>query len=268
VTDRLGPEAVELLRAIGMRAETARRLRMGSAEAVLRSIVEATVALFGAEAASIALYDPPSDQLVFRVAAGVQGQGVVGLSVPTSQGLVGYVYTTGQALALADVRKDARFGRQFAEQTQYVPRSIVAVPLADDHGTRGVLEVLDKRDEASFSLRDIELASVFARQAAVAISASRVERDIGELLRSVLTSLAEDDAPTAPIDEIVGAATTALATSDESHLWLLVDRVARIGRADPAQLALVADLLGVVAEHAERSVRPRRSTRMRTRPGT
>lgn len=265
MTDRLSADGLALLRAIGLRAEAARRLRIGSAEAVLRSIVEATVALFGSEAASIALYDPVTDRLVFRVAAGAQGQGVVGLSVPTSQGLVGYVYTTGQALALADVRKDARFGRQFAEQTQYVPRSIVAVPLTDDHGTMGVLEVLDKRDEASFSLRDIELASVFARQAAVAIGASRVERDLAELLRSVLASLASGDAGDAPLEEIVGAATAGLARDDESQLWVLVDRVARIGRADPVQLALVADLLGVVAEHAERAARPRRSSKIRAR---
>ena len=128
------------------------------------------------------------DRLVFRVAAGEQGQGVVGLSVPPSQGLVGYVYTTGQALALSDVERDARFGRAFAGQTGYVPRSIVAVPLVDEHGTIGVLEVLDKRDEVAFSLRDIELASVFARQAAIAISASRVERDVASLLATVLAA--------------------------------------------------------------------------------
>jgi GAF domain-containing protein len=265
VTDRLSDDGLALLRSIGQRAEAARRLRIGSAEAVLRSIVEATVALFGAEAASIALYDPTTDRLVFRVAAGAQGQGVVGLSVPPSEGLVGYVYTTGQAIALADVRTDARFGRQFAEQTQYVPRSIVAVPLTDDHGTMGVLEVLDKRDEATFSVRDIELASVFARQAAVAIGASRVERDLAALLRSVVGSVVAEDASDAAIDEVVAAATAGISGEDESQLWVLVDRIARLGRADPTQLALVADMLAVVADHAERAARPRRASRIRTR---
>ena len=40
-----------------------------------------------------------------------------------------------------------------------------------------------------------ELASVFARQAAVAISASRVERDVVSLMRSVLADLADPDSP-------------------------------------------------------------------------
>jgi GAF domain-containing protein len=269
--ERLGRDALAALRAIALRAEAARRLDLGSAEAVLRSVVDATVALFQSEAASIALYDPATDRLVFRVAAGEQGQGVVGLAVPPSQGLVGYVYTTGQALALSDVERDARFGRAFAGQTGYVPRSIVAVPLVDEHGTIGVLEVLDKRDQAAFSLRDIELASVFARQAAVAISASRVERDVASLLATVITALAGPDAAGATeppagvdqahvaapgVDEIVAAATAGL-EGEDSRLWALVEQVARVRRADPAQLELVADLLAVVADHAERGARGR-----------
>jgi GAF domain-containing protein len=261
--ERLGRDAIAALRAIALRAEAARRLDLGSAEAVLRSVVDATVALFQSEAASIALYDPVTDRLVFRVAAGEQGQGVVGLSVPPSQGLVGYVYTTGQALALSDVERDARFGRAFAGQTGYVPRSIVAVPLVDEHGTIGVLEVLDKRDEVAFSLRDIELASVFARQAAIAISASRVERDVASLLATVLAALAgpaaEGEPPTdqANVDEIVAAATAGLEDEDGARLWTLVEQVARVRRADPAQLDLVADLLAVLADHAERGARGR-----------
>ena len=269
--ERLGRDAIAALRAIALRAEAARRLDLGSAEAVLRSVVDATVALFQAEAASIALYDAATDRLVFHVAAGEQGQAVVGLAVPPSQGLVGYVYTTGQALALSDVERDARFGRAFAGQTGYVPRSIVAVPLVDEHGTIGVLEVLDKRTEAAFSLRDIELASVFARQAAVAISASRVERDVASLLATVITALAgpppegatdagpatDDGERAAGVDEIVAAATAGLEGEDGARLWALVEQVARVRRADPSQLELVTDLLSVLADHAERASRGR-----------
>jgi GAF domain-containing protein len=262
----LGPEALELLRAIALRAETARRLEAGGARAVLRSIVEATVALFEAEAASIALYDRASDRLVFEVAAGEQGQGVIGLSIGPDQGIAGYVFTTGQALALSDVAADPRFGRTVAAQTDYVPRSLVAVPLVDEHGTIGVLEVLDKHSQAAFSLRDIELAGVFARQAAVAISASRVERDLAELLRATLADLASDAAlATAAIDELVGAATSGLDREDDSRLWGLVEQVARVRRADPAALELVTDLLESLARHVERDSRARR--RGRSGPG-
>ena len=138
---------------------------------------------------------------------------------------------------------DARFGRAFAGQTGYVPRSIVAVPLVDEHGTIGVLEVLDKRDEVAFSLRDIELASVFARQAAIAISASRVERDVASLLATVLAALAGPAADgarrsdQASVDEIVAAATAGLEGEEGGRLWALVEQVARVraGRSRPAR---------------------------------
>lgn len=243
---------LEALQAVALRSETARRLDLGTGEAVLRSVVEAAVALFDAEAASIALYDPVEDKLVFRVAAGAQGQGVVGLAIRPDQGLVGYVYQTGQALALSDVTRDPRFGRSFAEQTNYVPRSIVAVPLLDEHGTVGVLEVLDKRDLEAFSLRDIELASVFARQAAVAIRASRVERESAALLDAVVRLVLGPEVPAGTVDEVVASAVEDLDRDDTGRLWALVEQVARVRNADPEQLSLVTDLLAVVADHAGR----------------
>ena len=257
-------DAHAALAAIGRRAEVARRLELGSAEAVLRSVVEAAVALFEAEAASIALYDSARNVLVFRVAAGEQGQGVVGLEIPPDRGLVGYVFSSGQALAIADVRADPRFGRSFAERTQYVPRSIVAVPLVDGRGTLGVLEVLDKRSETSFSLRDIELAGVFARQATVAIRASRVERDVATLLRSVIGGLGSDVAPEAGVEALVAAALADVGDPDDP-LWPLVEQIAALRRLGPEQRELLAALLEVLLRQAERG-RGRRAGRLRA-PG-
>jgi len=239
------------LAAIGRRAEVARRLELGSAEAVLRSIVEAAVLLFEAEAASLALFDAARNVLVFRVAAGAQGKGVVGLEIPPDRGLVGYVFSSGQALAISDVARDPRFGRAFAERTQYVPRSIVAVPLVDDRGTIGVLEVLDKRTEATFSIRDVELAGVFARQASVAIRASRVERDLAAMISTVLGSLAGPEAPPAGVDALVVAAVADIAGPDDP-LWPLVEQIVALRRASPEQLELVTALLGVLVRQAER----------------
>ena len=256
---RRDDDARSVLEAIAARTEAARRLEAGASEAVLRSIVDATVMLFQAHAASIALFDPPTNRLVFRVAAGEQGSGVLGLSIPTDQGLAGYVFSTGQAIAISDVATDARFGRAFAERTGYVPTSIVAVPLVDGEGTIGVLQVLDKRDSNAFSLRDVELASVFARQAAIAISASRVERDTATLLTEVARRLAGRDAGGA--EALVDAVGAELARGDQTGLWALVDGVARLRRADPAQMALVAELVSVLADHAERAGRARRRGR-------
>ena len=261
-TEPLAAATLAALRSIALRAEIASHLAPPAGAAVLRSVVDATVVLFGAEAASIALYDPATDRLVFRVAAGSQGDGVVGLSITPAEGVAGYVFTTGQPMALSDVATDARFGRQAAEQTGYVPRSLVAVPLLDDEGTIGVLEVLDKRDEAAFDLRDVELATVFARQATVAIRSSRIERDTASLLRAVLVA-ADDATPAAPtavapegdvsdvLNSIIAREIEALADGDDP-LWALADQIALLRAADPGQLELVRDLLAVLVRRADR----------------
>jgi GAF domain-containing protein len=251
------------LRAVAIRAEAARRLTPPAGMAVLASIVEATVALFGAEAASIALYDATDDRLVFTVAAGEHGREVVGLAIGPTQGVAGYVFSTGQPMALADVAGDARFGRTTAEQTGYVPRSLVAVPLVDDEGTIGVLEVLDKRGDAAFDLHDVELAGVFARQATIAIRATRIERDTAHLLQSVLTALLGDaadlpDGANGPgaadgidVEAVVRAATANLDGDDDGALWALADEIARLRAADPGQVDLVRELLAVLVRRAE-----------------
>jgi len=256
------PASLELLAAIAARAEAAGRLEPPGGAAVLRSIVEATVVLFDAEAASIALYDAATDRLVFRVAAGAQGQGVVGVSIAPHEGVAGYVFSTGQPIAIMDVAADPRFGASTAEQTGYVPRSILAVPLLDDEASLGVLEILDRRSGEGFALRDVELAGVFARQATVAIRATRLERDTATLLRDGLRALAEGSgsAPVgAAIDELVAAATARLA-GDDDPVWALADRVARLRAADPGQVTLLADLLDVLIRRAERP-RPGRADR-------
>jgi GAF domain-containing protein len=245
------------LRALALRIEAATRLAPPAGSAVLRSIVDATVTLFDAEAASVALHDPVEDRLEFVVAAGEQGQGVVGLSIANGEGVAGYVFATGQPIALADVAGDARFGRRTAEQTGYVPRSLVAVPLIDDEGILGVLEVLDKRGGGGWDLRDIELAGVFARQACVAIRSSRIERDTAALLRTVLGAAERPhDDPSAPsdaadIDRAIAAAVDDLG-SDDDPLWMLADEIARLRDADPAQLELVRELLAVLVRRAAR----------------
>ena len=250
------PDAlIPTLHAVALRVEAARRLAPSAGTAVLRSIVDATAALFGAEAASLALHDPATDRLVFAVAAGEQGQGVVGLAIGSSEGVAGYVFSTGQPLALSDVASDARFGRHTAEQTGYVPRSLIAVPLVDDEGILGVLEILDKRGDGGFDLHDVELATVFARQATVAIRSSRIERDTATLLRAVLA--AADGAPDAALDSIIAAEIRTLDADGDDPLWALADQIALLRAADPSQLELVRDLLAVLVRRADRGRSPR-----------
>ena len=241
--------ALEVLLRAARETATARRLAGDAETALLQSVVDAAATLFEAEASSIALFETEPERLEFHVAGGAQGSAVVGMSVAPTHGIVGYVFSTGPPIALSDVLSDPRFDKSTAEKTGYVPRSIAAVPLVDAGATVGVLQVLDKHGEESFSLKDMDLLGVFARQAAAAIEAARVGRDSERLLRVALTSIGGEALDGEAVDALVRAAASELDRDDEAPFWRLVDRVAQLRESSDADLELVEEILQAVGRH-------------------
>jgi GAF domain-containing protein len=136
---------------------------------LLRSIVEVARAIFGARASSIFLLDESTDELVFEAVAGEGADALIGQRFPSSTGLAGWVLVTRQPIVLEDVARDPRFARDVAESTGYVPRGLMAVPLLHAERVLGVLEVLDRPQQARFTLAEMDLLGLFATQAAVAL---------------------------------------------------------------------------------------------------
>jgi GAF domain-containing protein len=136
---------------------------------LLRSTVRLTRLVFDAAAASIFLYDDERDMLVFEAASGQAEDRVYGMAVPADRGVAGWVYQTGETMVIQDVRRDARFDREFAERTGYVPAAIAAAPLIVD-GPVGVLEVLDAAQGRFAELDDLDLLSQLADHLAAAVS--------------------------------------------------------------------------------------------------
>jgi hypothetical protein len=246
-----------LIASLAARADVALRLESPGLERLLRSIVEATVELFDAEAASIALVEPDG-RLRFRVAAGAQGPSVVGLTVAAGEGIAGFVLATAQPLAIANVSADSRFDAEAAARTGYVPRSVLAVPLEANDRVIGVLEVLDRRDGGAFGLRDVALAGVFARQAATAIDVSRVDRDLVRLVAAGIAASAGGAGPGGESGDAGShgawesmAADAVAATAGETSpaFWRLVDRLAQLRAADPGRIELVTDVLDAALRH-------------------
>ncbi len=172
---------------------TGRAILPGDSDELLQTIVEAAARLFGAAAASMALVDDKQQELVFRVAYGAGQEEVIGMRIPIDRGIAGYVASTGQPIAVSDVQRDPRFARATAEQTGYVPRSILAMPLIIEERVIGVMEVLDKIAAPAFGLQDMELLGLFARQAAIAIHQAQQTERLEQVLLAGLTQWAEQE---------------------------------------------------------------------------
>ena len=111
--------------------------------ALLRGIAEAARAALDARAASIALLDERTGDLVFEAVAGGGGPELLGASFRANQGIAGHVVQTGTALAIDDLARDPRFAHDIAVETGYEPDALAAAPIRLEGAVVGVLSVLD-----------------------------------------------------------------------------------------------------------------------------
>ena len=144
--------------------------------ALLQSIVDVARAIFGAKASSIFLLDDATDELVFEAVSGEGEDDLVGMRIPSSTGIAGWVLVTGQPIVIDDLQQDPRFARQAAERTGYVPKALMAVPLVNGETTLGVLQVLDRAGGRAGTIGEIDLLILFANQAAIGLDLLQTAR--------------------------------------------------------------------------------------------
>ena len=158
---------------------------LGSEESyreLLQAIVEVARAIFGARASSVFLHDEQTDELVFEAVAGEGAGELVGRRFPSSTGVAGWVLVTRQPLVIEELEQDPRFAREAAESTGFVPKGLMAVPLLHEERSLGVLEVLDRPQQAAFSLKEMELLGLFANEAAIALDLLQRAREARAVL--------------------------------------------------------------------------------------
>jgi GAF domain-containing protein len=149
------------------------------------------------------LLDEEADELVFEAVAGEGANDLVGRRFPSSTGVAGWVLTTRQPLVVDDLTGDARFSREAAESTGYVPKGMMAVPLLVEERTLGVLSVLDRPADSKFTLAEMNLLGLFANQAAIGLdllqrgrraqAALEGDGDLGALARIAATLEGADE---------------------------------------------------------------------------
>src|SRR5215207_8513127 len=117
---------------------------------LLELIVETAAGVISARAGALFLIDEGAGDLVFQVAYGGKAEEVKKIRVPLGHGIAGGVAQSGLPLAISHAGDDPRWARDIGERVDYVPESIVFVPLFYDDRVIGALELLDKVGAPSF----------------------------------------------------------------------------------------------------------------------
>jgi GAF domain-containing protein len=244
---RLMPEPDELLREL---AVLATGLLGAVTPAGLDEAAHAVTAIaqhyFGAAACSVAQLDEETDELVYVAASGAGADAVVGVRLPVGRGIGGWVAQSGQPIAVSDVARDARFARDIAESTSYVPSAMLVVPIESDERLLGVFSILDRDDTRAGAARDLDLAAMFAAQAAVALQAAATFAGAGQALLGALAVAAGDNTPLAD-------ALDAAATARDDELAEFASVLAQFQRSTPQQRAFALRLLRDVLTFVNRT---------------
>lgn len=140
-----------------------------------------------AEAGSIFLADDDNHTLTCRICQGPKD--ITGVQVPFGTGIVGYVAQSRQVDVSSDVQHDSRHFALVDEQSGFVTKSMVSVPLITHDEVLGVMQVVNKKNGKKFSQDDINLLQSLSSGAALALQnatyAQRLlleERNRSELL--------------------------------------------------------------------------------------
>lgn len=210
----------------------------------LQACTATTRELFGAAACSIALLTPDEEELVFVAADGAGAVEVVGLRMPSSRGVAGWVVMSGEAAAVQEVRRDPRFAADVAARTGHLPKSILAAPLTAADEVLGVVEVLDRDADRAGSHADMQVLAAVAALAGRTVQTARVVADLGRLLLTAVGTASAD----ASLGEALRAAAAAAPARDAEVLRVgaLLAELA----ASPAERELAVRILEDVLAHA------------------
>jgi hypothetical protein len=129
---------------------------------LIGAVVRTAAGVFDAAAASIALVEHETRELVFTAAWGAGADEIVGVRLSPGVGLAGSVVSSGEPVLVADCRNEPRFAARIAVNTGYVPVTMLIVPLKRGDETLGVLSLLDRRDGLAYGGDDVTRAALFA----------------------------------------------------------------------------------------------------------
>ena len=147
-------------------------------DSFLQSIISEATELTNSEIASILEYDETAEELRFLSMQWFQRDVLRPIGVPLNESAAGWAYRKGQPLIIQDVKADQRHFKVIDRVTNHVTHSLAAVPLMVRGEVVGVLEVLNKKDDAHYTEEDIAILATLGALAAQAMRNATLQRKV------------------------------------------------------------------------------------------
>jgi signal transduction histidine kinase len=126
-----------------------------------------------AERCSIFVLDEERNELVLDLPGEARA-----IRMPADRGIAGWVATHGVGQIVHDVEQDPRWYDAVGREVDFITHSILCVPMKVKDRVVGVMQLLNKRDGASFTEQDIRLLTTLASQAGIALENARLYQSL------------------------------------------------------------------------------------------
>jgi len=194
-------------------------------ESFLHTIINEAIELTNSELASILEYDEIAEELRFAAMHWYERDLLRPVGVPLDGSAAGWVFRRGQPLIIQDAKLDKRHFKVVDRVTRHDTHSLAAVPLMVRGEVVGVLEALNKKDEAHYTEEDLTILETLGALAAQAMKTANLQGKVRatsielaelERLKSDFIAITSHELRT-PLGLILGHATFLRELSGEQY---------------------------------------------------
>jgi signal transduction protein with GAF and PtsI domain len=156
----------------------------------IENLLKISAAEINSEEASVLVRDGDAGDLRFLSAIGKVAEHLKTLKVPAGKGIAGFVFSSGQPMALTDVGEEDSFYAEVDKQTGYSTQTILATPLRHDGEVIGVLEYVNRVGEPPYepyTAAEMDKVALFAEAVASLVNAyesAKLFQDLGDKMLS------------------------------------------------------------------------------------
>lgn len=147
-------------------------------ETFLDELISAAAELTGCEVASILELDDDGEQLSFTALPWFHRELLKLVKVPLDSSVAGWVFKNSRPVIVNDISTEARHFKGADQAAKFTTRSLMAVPIIFHGETLGVLEVVNKTEQANYTEEDQLILETLASQAAMAIQNLRLVDEV------------------------------------------------------------------------------------------
>jgi PAS domain S-box-containing protein len=136
---------------------------------IMQSLLSQMNEFLHAQALSIALVDKQTNELVYQVAEGLGSEKIIGLRLPSNQGLSGWVMENAKPARVNDTSQDPRFHTSGDQRTGYLTQAMICAPVHFKNEVLGTIQAINPV-QGKFTQDDLALLVNLANIASSAVA--------------------------------------------------------------------------------------------------